>query len=125
MSPSIKPSVVAASLFTLLGFAAAGNTSEPKIELAGKVAVGYSDLNLDDPVDVQVLLDRVVHAAYEACGGDPKFNPSYESKPRQVLKVYDECRREAVATAVGAIGSDRLSSLYRQVMTMCSAAPTA
>ena len=125
MSPFIKSWVMAASIFTLLGFAAAGNTSEPKIELAGKMAVGYSDLNLNDPADTQVLLDRVVHAAYEACGGDPKFNASYESKPRQVLKVYDECRRQAVATAVGAIGSDRLSSLYREVMTMCRAEPTA
>src|SRR5262249_7390088 len=117
MNPSIKLSVVGGFLFTLLGFVASGNTSEQKIEaagkvLAGKVAVGYSDLNLDDPADLQVLLDRVVHAAYEACGGDPKFNGSYYDKPREVLKAYEECRREAVATAIGTIDSPRLSALY-------------
>jgi UrcA family protein len=103
-------------LFTMLGFATSGNTAQTigKIEAIGKVHVTYNDLNLNDPADLQVLLDRVTQAAYEACGGSPKTHRSYRSRRHEITKVYQECRAEAVKSAVTQLGSAPLLLLYRE-----------
>jgi UrcA family protein len=103
-------------LFTMLGFATSGNTAQTigKIEAIGKVHVTYADLNLNDPADLRLLLDRVTQAAYEACGGDPKTHRSYRSQRREVIKAYEECRMEAVKNAITEFGSVPLLRVYRE-----------
>jgi len=106
-------------LFTMLGFSSAGNTADGRYDAIGKtgfvghVRIEYSDLNLNDPADVHVLLARVTQASYQACGGDPKRHPSYRSQPVATLKVYKECQEDALQRAISAIGSPSLAQLLR------------
>lgn len=117
MRYSITVRVVGGLLFTLLGTARAGDSPDRtigKIDSVGKIHVAYSDLNLNHPGDLQILLDRLRQAAYVACGGNPRSHRSYPSQRQEVLTVYEACRREAVGRAVSALGFAPLSELYRE-----------
>jgi UrcA family protein len=72
------------------------------------------DLNLHDPDTARLLLARLDRAAWQACGGDPRFNDSYETRPGHVRRVYRECRDKAVARAVKEIGVQTLTQAYNE-----------
>lgn len=127
MFRSARSAMFAAVLVTMLGAAAAckasdgqvpatsaqdAAASQAKYDLIGKTIVPLGDLDLDKPADARVLLKRLDRAAYQACGGNPKFHASYSMTPRRVLDAYAECQVEAVRRAVDRIGNPTLSRMY-------------
>jgi UrcA family protein len=107
---SLKPGFLAAALtLTLLTPAAWSKEPERKTQVIGKVHVELKDLDLNNPVDARTLLERLKQAAYLACGGDPKLHNSYRTRPEQTIKVYEECRANAVNRAIDQIGAPLLA----------------
>jgi len=97
---------------TVLCFAinpAAQATPSAEKKLVRTVRVAYADLDLTRQSDVQLLLGRIENAAYRACGGDPRRHPSYGVIPRRTEAVFKECRKDAIARAVGTIDAPVLS----------------
>lgn len=78
----------------------------------GRVVVRYGDLDLAREADAAVLLERLNAAAYEACGGDPRWNSRYRIMPNAVRHSYLECRANAVADAVHKVNSPTLSRVF-------------
>ena len=74
-------------------------------KFVGSVRVSYADLDLAQPADAEVLLGRIKHAAYRACGGDPRRHMSYTLIPARVEAAYKECREDAVARAMATVES--------------------
>jgi UrcA family protein len=83
-------------------------TSKP--ERIASITVRLSDLDLQKDTDVQTLLGRLQRAAVQACGGNPRFHPSYSLMPRRTAQVFQQCRRDAIATAATTIGAPKLAS---------------
>jgi UrcA family protein len=81
-----------------------------KTERIDSITVRVSDLDLQKDADVQTLLGRLQRAAVKACGGNPRFHPSYALMPRHTTEVFQQCRRNAIATAVTTIGAPKLAS---------------
>ncbi len=99
---------------TMLGQSVACKASDVKYEMVGQVPVELTDLNLQDPDAARILLARLDRAAWQACGGDPRFNSDYKSRPEQVRRVYQECRDGAVARAVKQIGVQTVTQAYNE-----------
>jgi UrcA family protein len=78
----------------------------------GRVAVSYGDLDLGNAADARVMLSRLQRAAYDACGGDPRWNPTYELLWVRLTADYHECRRDAVSRAVAAVDAPLLSQVF-------------
>jgi UrcA family protein len=110
--------IFAVVVITMLGHAAGSKASdvvaasEVKYDVIGKVAVKLKDLNLQTPADAQVLLERLDQAAYQACGGNPKFHSTYATTPERTLAVFRECREAAVRRAVDQIDNSTLTRSY-------------
>ncbi len=71
------------------------------------VSVRTGDLDLNQPQQAAVALDRVNRAALEACGASDFSIREY----RQVVQT-SACYRENVQGAVAALGSPTVSRLY-------------
>ena len=70
--------------------------------------VGYQDLDLSERADTKVLYSRLRTAAEEVCN-------VYAAPRATVLnKVDAQCKREAIAKAVAAIGHPNLTALHTQ-----------
>jgi UrcA family protein len=111
----LKPGFpVAALALTLLSSAAWCEEPGQKTQLIGKIHVELKDLNLNRPADARTLLDRLRQAAWTACGGDPKLHDSYRTRPEQTLRVYEECRENAVKRAIDQIGAPLLVQAYAE-----------
>jgi UrcA family protein len=104
--------LVAALVLTLPGQAAWPAPPATKYERVGRVHVSLKGLNLNNPEDARTLLTRINEAAYKACGGNPKVNTSYRSRPQKTIEVYEECRANAVKRAVDQIGAPALRRAY-------------
>jgi len=110
---SLKPVTLAAALaLTLLSSTAWSSPPESKLQAVGKVHVELKDLDLRNPADAHTLLERLKQAAYRACGGDAKLHNSYRTRPEQTLKVYEECRVDAVKRAIDQISAPLLAQAY-------------
>jgi UrcA family protein len=119
----LKPAILVAALAaTLLSSVAWSNPPEPKLQIVGKVHVELKDLNLQNPADAHTLLERLNQAAYRACGGNPKAHNSYRTRPEQTLKVYEECRVNAVKRAIDQIGAPLLAQAYAEEKQRTAAA---
>ena len=115
MRPFTPAFLAAAVALTLLAPAARSQSPQPKSpQLVGKVRVELKDLDLRNPADAHTLLDRLKQAAYRACGGDPKLHNSYRSRPEQTVKVYEECRENAVKRAIDQIGAPLVARTYAE-----------
>jgi UrcA family protein len=117
MFPSTRSAMLAVVAVTMLGHAVACKASdeqipEAKYDVIGTTVVRMGDLNLQKPADAKALLKRLDQAAYQACGGDPKFHSSYALTPQRVLRAFADCRAEAVQRAVEQIGSPTLARLH-------------
>lgn len=115
----IRSVLLTVAAATMLGHAVACNASderapEVKYDVIGKVTVPLSDLDLRKPADARTLLARLDEAAYQACGGNPKFHPSYALTPQRTLNVFRDCRAAAVRRAVNQIGSPALTRVYAE-----------
>ena len=112
---SFKPAVLAATLaLTMLGPTAWCKSPDMKWQVVGKVHVELKDLDLANPADARTLLERLTQAAYRACGGDPKRDNHYRTRPEQTVKVYEECRANAVKRAIDQIGAPLLAQAYAE-----------
>ena len=69
-----------------------------------RIVVKYADLNLSNPEDAATLLHRIERAARQVC-------PDADLLNLRAMQVSVQCRRAAVARAVGAIGSPTLNAL--------------
>jgi UrcA family protein len=108
MSRSLLLSAVVVVLATI----AQSVFAVPKAEHIASIAVRLSDLDLHNDADVQVLLGRLQRAAYKACGGKPRWHPSYALMPRHTAAVFEQCRHDAIARAVATIGAPKLASAF-------------
>jgi UrcA family protein len=79
----------------------------------GRVIVSYGDLDLGNATDARLMLNRLEHAAYRACGGDPRWNPNYDVMSSKLTAAYKECRSDAVSRAVVAVDAPLLSQMFR------------
>lgn len=80
----------------------------PQPQPLASVTVAYSDLDLSREADARTLLERIVQAAYRACGRNPRHHPAYEVMPQYTKAVFEECRNDAVTRAVTTIGAPAL-----------------
>ena len=71
------------------------------------VTVKYGDLNIGSQTDARVLLERIEVAANTACGGAPDIRQLNQ------LARFEACRTSAVARAVAAVDSPRLTAMAR------------
>lgn len=105
---------ILAAAFTTIGLAPACGATEVKYDTVGQVRVPLKDLDLHDPGAARALLGRLDRAAWEACGGNPKFHDAYARRPEYTLKVFQECRSAAVERAVSQIGAPALKQAYAE-----------
>jgi len=94
-------------LFVLAGFASAGAfAQEPTDTSAPSITVRYADLNLTEPVAVEVLYRRVQMAAQEVCN-----HGQSRELARQV--AADKCVHNAMNNAIQKLDVPELNALYR------------
>jgi UrcA family protein len=79
----------------------------------GRVTVSYGDIDLGNVADVRLMLGRLEQAAYRACGGDPRWNPSYALLWGTLNAEYRQCRSDAVSRAVTTVDAPLLSQMLR------------
>ncbi|MDE2182045.1 MAG: UrcA family protein [Alphaproteobacteria bacterium] len=79
------------------------------------VQVQYGDLNINSEAGAGVLLDRLDHAARQACGGSPVFHPLYQQMPAAVTAEFAKCYHVAMQKAVAAVGSPVLTTVYARM----------
>jgi len=74
-----------------------------------QLRVSYADLNIHSRAGAQVLLNRLEQAAGAACGTQPT--------PLDIIgtHAYNNCRKAALKSAVGAIGSPELVAVYNNL----------
>ena len=73
----------------------------------GSIAVSYDDLNLENPVGLDSLYQRVAFAARKVCGvGNYKVSLDIVRKNR-------ECVSQSIEHAIGQIGDTRLTALHQ------------
>ena len=75
-----------------------------------QMVIHFGDLNLTNPQDAQVLLERIEQAAKTACGGHPTFS-SYTG---HLDATFDECRGTAIRKAVEQVSSPTLTRVYSE-----------
>ncbi|HEY0651158.1 UrcA family protein [Phenylobacterium sp.] len=68
--------------------------------LIASVRVPLADLGVSAEPDAAQALGRIRDAAYLACGGDAKRHRTYEEAPRHTVRVFRECREDALLRAV-------------------------
>ena len=103
------------ALFLLFSITACATHSQPrpeKVERVASVSVPLGDLDLRNQPDRTQMLERLRRAAFAACGGSARFHQSYELMPRRTTEVFRQCRRDAMAQAVNAIGSPELTRAF-------------
>ena len=116
MSRSIRRSLV--TLFLVLATMAQAMVADAgsrRNESVGRLPVRYHDLDLQKEADAQTLLQRIEHAAGLACGGNPKFQPTYDLMPRFTVQVFEDCRQNGVTRAVIAVNAPKLWQAYTMV----------
>jgi UrcA family protein len=101
--------LIAIGIIATTQMALAGTPAE-RAEV-GRVTVSYSDLDLGNATDARLMLSRLEHAAYRACGGDPRRNPNYDVMSSKITAAYKECRSDAVSRAVATVGAPLLSQM--------------
>lgn len=77
-----------------------------------QATVNYSDLNINNERDANVMLARINHAATHACGSAASFDSDYGIAPGYVTKDFEACRTAAVGKTVAALGAPVLSRIY-------------
>lgn len=99
----------ALSAATLLaGLATAG---EPAM-IRKDVAVSYSDLDLSTEAGAKALVGRIEKAAAEACGSTPYFYSSYSVAPGLASRTFNECRANAINSAVKSVNAPKVRQIY-------------
>jgi UrcA family protein len=108
---------------TILLFAASLALLGPAIAQAGTPAdsvqtsqpVRYRDLNLNDPHDAAVMLQRLRDAALQACGAAPSSVPDY----RRSVQA-SACYRDSMDRAVDQLGAPAVSQRYEDAPSVAA-----
>jgi UrcA family protein len=79
------------------------------------VRVSYADLNLSNPADSAVMLDRLRGAALEACGA-----PVQSVKDWRWAVRRSDCFKESMARAVAQLHSPALSQAYGRQLALAA-----
>ncbi len=98
-----------------LSVSAVGNAATPD-DAQNSVRVSYNDLNLSQPQDAAVLLERVQGAALQACGASPFSLPDYQDAVRR-----SSCYQTSVSRAINVIDAPLLTALHSQPATFAVA----
>jgi UrcA family protein len=69
------------------------------------VSVRSNDLDLQRPVDAQILFERVAGASIQACGGTPDFRDT----PR--IAAFDQCRKAVISRTVRQLNQPLLTEV--------------
>jgi UrcA family protein len=106
--------IAAAVMLAGLCFGAHADTSADRRpdHIAGRSAVYYGDLNLNDELDARIMLQRIEGAAKKACGGHATFS-SYTGS---LEHTYEECRGKAIQRAVKELGAPLVMRIYTEAM---------
>jgi UrcA family protein len=110
---SSRPRAFTAAL-TALGVLAAGALfAAPPVASADdggfQLNVYYTASDLATEQGTRALYRRIVNAADEVCPGSDSLYPD-------VVNKSNECKREAIARAIGQIGSARLAAISAQAV---------
>ncbi len=95
-----------AALALAAPFAVSAQTADT--DSTSAVRVAYKDLDLSQPRQARVMLDRIDRAALEACGASEFSAPQYRAAVQQ-----SACFHDGVGQAVAQTDSPVLSRLYR------------
>lgn len=76
------------------------------------VAVTYSDLDVSTEAGARALLSRIEKAAAEACGKSPFYYSSYSIAPSLASKQFDECRTNAINSAVKSVKAPKVQQIF-------------
>jgi len=102
---------LACGLLGLCGIAAAAGTDSTATPAPGRelhrVVVSIKDLDLNDDRDLATLYHRINAATREVC-------PLPDEEILKAAAMVQQCRRYAMARAVQAINSPRLTAIVRQ-----------
>ncbi len=112
MFRSIKSSLLIAVGVIATTHIAVASTAGGRVEV-GRVMVSYGDLNLSDVSDARTMLSRLHQAAYRACGGDARWDPSYKLLWGTLEANYRECRSDAVSRAIATVDAPLLSQMFQ------------
>jgi UrcA family protein len=118
MHPSLKlvrasiPVAIALACFAIQP-AAQAESRPPMKNLVASESVVYTDLDLDQAEDADILLGRIKEAAFRVCGGDPRGHVGYDLMPSRVERAFRECREEAVERAIAAVDMPQLTASFR------------
>lgn len=74
-----------------------------------QIAVNYSNSDLGSDQGTRALYQRIERAARSVC-------PSYDPRDLVAFDANRECQRQAIASAVRQIGSQRLAALHRHTL---------
>jgi UrcA family protein len=109
---SHRPRVFIAALAALgvFGAAALGSSAVASADDAGyETNVYFTAQDLSTEQGTRALYRRIVRAAEDVCPGSDSLSPELVNKSK-------ECQREAIARAIGQIGSARLAAVDAQAV---------
>jgi UrcA family protein len=110
----VKSILLFAASLTLLGPAVVqAETSADSVQVSQRVS--YRDLNLSDPGDAAVMLQRLRDAALETCGASPFSVPDY----RRAVEA-SACYRDSLDRAVDQLGVPAVSRLHQSASSVAS-----
>jgi UrcA family protein len=75
--------------------------------------VNHSDLDLGREDHAEEMLLRLERAARWVCGGDPRGQAYYDIAQRAIRERYEQCRIEALSSAVAELDSPEVARLFR------------
>jgi UrcA family protein len=113
----LKTTAAAIALTALAQPGLAGDT-HPFPIVEESVDVAYGDLNLDTPADARLMLERIRHAARQACGIMPERDRFYRSNPEFVDKAFATCQRQAIREAVAKLNKTTVAAAYAEAYGM-------
>lgn len=92
---------------------AAGVLAQPaSAEGVRRVSVAYGDLDLSQPREAQMMLDRLTLASHRVCGGSPIADPSYRHARTQVRQAFQTCVTESLSAAVARLDAPLVERAY-------------
>lgn len=102
-----RPLIPAIATIALVAFGQSANAQTPFSMKTTQMTISFGDLNVHSAQGAGVLLNRMRAAARIVCGPEPMF---LDLGGRH---FYDACRRNALDSAVAAVGAPEVVEIYR------------
>lgn len=110
----VKKTLIFAASLALLA-AAAAQAATPADSVPSSLRVSYRDLDLNNPSDATIMLQRLRDAALQACGAFPGSFPDY----RRAVEA-SACYKQSLDRAVNDLGVPAVSQLYQGSASVAS-----